>query len=178
MVVHGGERGRDDLGDLRVVYARDHHLVGHAVPVLAQAREGAVGDGVGGADDAVELGVLLQEGLRLLVAGVNRELGHAHRALGDLDPCLGAGGEKALAAHLAHGDVLLEDADVGGALGAAQRYGGNVVHGIEVVLEHAGAALHILIEHHHRHGEGGDGCLVLGRDHGGYEDDAVHLILL
>ena len=105
-------------------------------------------------------------------------LGDAQGALGYLQARLGAGGEKSLAAHLAHGHVLLEDADVGRAARVAQRERGHVAHGGVVVLVDAGAEVDVLVEHHDRHGQGGDGLAVLGRDDGGDEDDPVHLALL
>ena len=178
MVVDGGEGGRDDLGDLGVVHAGHDDVPGHGAPVLAQAGEGAVGDRVGGADDGVELGVVLEQRLGLLVAGVHGEVRDAQGALGHLEAGLGARGEKALAAHLAHGDVLLEDADVGGVTRVAQRDGGHLAHGLVVVLVDAGAEVDVLVEHHDGHGQGGDGIAVLGGDDGGDEDDAVHLALL
>ena len=175
--MHRGERRRHDLTQLAVAHARDLHVLGYAVPILAQARQRAVRDRVGRAHNSVDLGIAVQQLLGRGVARVNGEVGHDLRARRHLDPRLGAGVEKPQVTVATGRQVLFKNANVGRVLRASKHLGRHVTQRPAVVLKNARVPGQLLVKHHQRQAHRGHGLAVRVREHRCHQNNPVHLPL-
>ena len=135
-------------------------------------------DGIGGAEQAVQPSRFLEQLLRLMVAGFHIELGNAH-ALGTGDQSRRLEGRvKALAAGKSGGLVQQRDPQIPRRTAAFlehQRGGG--LRRAEIVMIDRMIALAPLAQNHHRHPQALQHRMMLRREDGGNEDDAVHCVV-
>ena len=176
--VDAGQRHVGHAARAAVAHCGDHHILGHTDAAAAAVLQRADGDGIGGAEQAVDAGVALQKLLGLLVAGFHVELGHADPPRLRHQPGVPQCGLKPGPAGLTDGLVQHRRAEKARRTAAFfQHPGCGGPRRAEIIVKDAGIAFVLLAQNDNGDFQTVQHSPVLRRKEGGNEDNAVHRVM-